>query len=391
MDDTLRRQDLATLAKTLQDQQARSVDVVTPAKSLRSKDGLIVVSGLEPVLEPDGSGVTDANGFYRPNNVGNEGISRMLGIPPQYLRKMHIGTDDTPPFTSLYDSNVNGWLARQNGAKWMLRLLRTDAITGQAGKPDGILRAVLSDRYRTIDNFQTLMAVLSGIRESGLDLGSIKVEADLTERRMIVRVHTAEVALAAPELIGKYRSPYTGLSGMDMPMLFAGFQITNSEVGGGSFSITPRAVWEVCTNGMLVTKDAMREIHLGARLNEGVVKLSAKTVQANLALVASQAQDAVQSFLSKEYLVSKVDEVREEMGVEITDAAKVITSVSKSLGFSESDASDILGAFVKGGTMTAGGVMQAITAVAQSVEDGDEALKWEAAALPALSLAAAMR
>jgi hypothetical protein len=385
MDDTLRRQDLATLARTLQDQQARSLDVVTPAKSLRSKDGLIVVSGLDPVLEDDG--VTDANGFYRPNNVGNEGISRMLGIPPQYLRKMHQGTEDTPPFTSLYDANVNGWLDRQNGAKWMLRLLRTDATDGQ----DGILRAVLSDRYRTIDNFQTLMAVLAGIRESGLDLGSMHIEADLTERRMIVRVHTREVALAAPELIGDYRSPFTGKSGADLPLVFAGFEITNSEVGNGSFSITPRAVFEVCGNGLKITKDAMREIHLGARLQEGVVRLSAKTVKANLALVTSQAQDAVQAFLTKEYLQSKVDEVREEMGVEITDAPKVITSVSKSLGFTEKDASNILGAFVKGGTMTAGGVMQAITAVAQSVEDGDEALKWEAAALPALSLAAAMR
>lgn len=384
MEDTLRRQDLATLAKTLQDQQARSVDVVIPAKSLHSKDGLIVVSGLDPVI--DETGVTDVNGFYRPNNVGDEGIARMLGIPPQYLRKMHNGTDDVAPHPKLYDENVNGWLERQGG-KWLLRLLRTDAIEGL----DGIVRAVLSDRYRSIDNFQILMAVLDGIRSSGLDVSAMRVDADLTERRMIVRVHTAEVALAAPELIGTYRSPFSGASGMDNPMLFAGFQITNSEVGAGSFSVTPRVVWEVCTNGMTITKDAMREIHLGVRLQEGVVRPSAKTINANLSLVRSQAEDAVKTFLSKEYLESKVDEVRVQMGVEIDDPPKVIASVSKSLGFSEADAANILTAFTKGGQVTAGGVMQAITAVAQSVEDGEEALKWEAAALPALELAAAMR
>lgn len=378
MEDTLRRRDLATLAKTLQDQRTRAVDVVASAKSLHSKDGLIVLSGLEPVLEEDG--VTDVNGFYRPTDVGNEGIGLKLGIPNQYLRKMH------EDFPELYDANVNGWLQRTD-AKYLLRLLRTPGQERQ----DGILRALLSDRYRTIDNFDVLMATLAGIREAGLTGDSLRIEADLTERRMIVKVHSEAVALAAPELIGKYRSPFTGQSGMDNPLLFAGFMITNSEVGGGSFSITPRAVWEVCTNGMTITKDAMREIHLGVRLNEGVVKPSARTIKRNLDLVTSQTSDAVKAFLSKDYLESKVEEVQEKMGVEITDAPKVITDVSAKLGFSKDDAADILGAFVKGGTMTAGGVMQAITAAAQSREDGDEALRWEAAALPALELAASMR
>ena len=54
-------------------------------------------------------------------------------------------------------------------------------------------------------------------------------------------------------------------------MVFAGFVITNSETGCGAFSLTPRLVVQVCRNGMTITRDAMRVVHLGERLDQGVV------------------------------------------------------------------------------------------------------------------------
>ena len=57
-------------------------------------------------------------------------------------------------------------------------------------------------------------------------------------------------------------------------MVFAGFVITNSETGCGAFTLTPRLVVQVCRNGMTITRDAIRAVHLGERLDEGVVTWS---------------------------------------------------------------------------------------------------------------------
>ena len=44
------------------------------------------------------------------------------------------------------------------------------------------------------------------------------------------------------------------------PIVFAGFVISNSETGGGAFSVTPRLVVKVCNNGLTITADALRAI-----------------------------------------------------------------------------------------------------------------------------------
>lgn len=374
--DTLRNADLAQLAAALNDQRTRAVDLVIPARDIRFNGAALDLTGLDPVITDDG--VTDPNGRYTPTMVGDEGIATKLDIPLRYLRRMR---ENDP---GLYDANVNTWLSR-SADSYLLRLLRGDDAT----ETRGVLRAWLSDRYRTIDNFDVLLATLQGIRDSGMPIGEGDIQADLTDRRMYTRVSCPAVSAMAPELLHGYRSPFTGETGTDNPTVFAGFVITNSETGNGAFSIVPRLVVQVCSNGMTITKDATREIHLGSRLDTGVVRWSPETLRRNLALVTSQTADAVATFLDRDYLVVKLAELEQAAGVPVKDAPAVITAVSKKLGFTEDQQTSILNHFIAGGQLTAGGVMQAITATAQTVDDGDTAHALEAAALPALELAAA--
>ena len=55
-------------------------------------------------------------------------------------------------------------------------------------------------------------------------------------------------------LLAGYRSPFTGASGADNPVVFAGFVITNGETECGAFSPTPQLVVQVCRNGMTITR-----------------------------------------------------------------------------------------------------------------------------------------
>ena len=89
------------------------------------------------------------------------------------------------------------------------------------------------------------------------------------------------------------------------PVLFAGFVISNSEVGDGAWSITPRIVAEICGNGLQITADVTRAVHLGSRQDEGVVRYSADTMDKELALITARARDAVATFLSPDYLIGE--------------------------------------------------------------------------------------
>lgn len=382
--DTLRAADLPTLAAALNDQRTRSIDVVIPAKKLSTVLGAVRVDGCEPVVDDDG--VTNVDGFYTPTSVGDEGIAAKLGIPIGYLRKCR--TEDV----DLYDANVNGWLKRGNES-YLLRLL-THHDGPQDDGSAGIVRAFLSDRYRCIDNFDVLLASLKGMRVAGVTDPIIR--ADLTDRRMIVRVQAPQISALAPKLLENYRNPWTGKqlgngwtpdrmaehnARLDQlghhnpadPVVFAGFVITNSETGNGKFSITPEITMRICNNGMTITAEALSKVHIGGGLEDGVIEWSDETIHRNLALVESQTADAVGKFLSVDYVEAKIVEAEKLAGVEIDDAPAVIETVSKRLGFTQGQQADILSMFVRGGQLTAGGVMQAVTATAQTIGDGDDA------------------
>jgi hypothetical protein len=218
-----------------------------------------------------------------------------LGIPVAYLRRLR------DEHLALYDANVNGWLAHQPGRRLPIRALLAEG--------DGIALAVLSERYRFVDNLDVLLAVLDGIRSAGADVEVRR--RDLTERGMYVQVASQSVAAQADVLLRDYVSPFTGARGAENPLVFAGFVLSNSETGHGSFSITPRLIAQVCSNGYTITKDAMREVHLGGRLDAGVVQWSAGTQQAAIELITRQAADATATFLTGDYLRRSLDDIEQ--------------------------------------------------------------------------------
>lgn len=399
--DYLRNAELADLANALKDHQTRAVDVVAPATAIRMSSGNIVVQGVEPTM--DANGVTDVNGLYRPTRVGIEGIASRLEIGTRYARKCQ--QENVP----LLDANVNGWMGHDSFAdkKFLLRLLRSDDPSGDA--VDGVVRAVLSDSYRTIDNFDVLLATLHGMKKAGIV--DPLISADLTERRMVVKVTCPQIAVHAPELLKDYRNPFgdgeralgawtpdmvaraAGTEGMgykpgEEPILFAGFQISNSETGGGAFRITPRLEVRVCRNGLTIVAESTKEIHLGAKLDSGVIEWSEETRQANIQLVMAQTSDAVRKFLSPDYVGKKVTTMEKAAGIEVkpADAIEVIASVSKTCGFTQTEQDTILNMFMTGNQFSALGVMQAVTATAQTLS-GDDAYDMEANAFKALAAA----
>jgi hypothetical protein len=375
IDLTTRNATLGDLAAMLQTQQARKVDLVTPASTITAVDGNLVVTGSVPVI--DGDGVTMMDGIYRPTQICDEKIAAKLAIPVGYLRRLRDERVD------LYDANLNGWLHGAEGyaaADDRSFLLRTfKPYSDEAG----IARTLLSDKYGIMDHLDVLTAALDGVKQAGVE---VTIDGtDLTDRRMIVRVAAPDVKALAPTLLRGYRSPFSGASGDDNPTVFAGFVIGNSETGDGAFTITPRLTVEVCNNGMTITRDAMRGVHLGAKMDDGIIRWSQETMEKQLAVVTAKAKDAVRTFCDVDYMTRVITRMETEAGrpVETVDNVRDIT---KALKYTEEHTDGILTHFIKGGQMTRGGVMNAITAYTQTVEDADVAYSMENQAMAALTV-----
>ncbi|MEJ3745530.1 DUF932 domain-containing protein [Actinomycetes bacterium KLBMP 9797] len=393
---TTRNAGLEDLHELLTRQQGTKLDVVAAAPTIRAEHGRLVLAdtGVPASAEDGGAPV---EGVFVPTEVCDEGIAGKLGIPIGYLRRLRGEHPD------LYDANVNGWLAHLPQSRSFLVRCFTSA------QGPGIARALLSDRYGIVDNLDVLMAALDGVRRAGV---AVEIDGcDLTERRMYVRIVAPQVAALAPALLAGYRSPWGGqdvghgwspdrvgraargeglayAAGQE-PVVFAGFEITNSEVGNGRYSITPRLVVQVCGNGLTITADALRKVHVGARLDEGVVRWSRDTERRALELVTAQTRDAVEEFLNPGYVHAKVAAIEAKAGAPVTDPAGTVERVAASLSFSPQQQATILEHFIRGGQLTAGGIMQAVTSAAQVQADADLAHEMEAAGLKALELAAA--
>jgi hypothetical protein len=402
--DYLRNADLAELAAVLKDHRTRSIDIVAPVETVSMRDGALVVNGVEPVLNDDG--VFEVNGLYKPTRVGDEGLARTFDMSLRDTRRMREVN------VPLLTDSINSWMQHDlyAGKSHLYRLLVNPAGEPNPDGYDGVVRAVLSDRYKTIDNFDVLMAVLSGMRNGGVQ--DPIVSADLTERRMVVRVTVPGIAVHAPELLAGYRSPWggapalpgwtpeavaraAGIEGMGYapgtePVVFAGFEFSNSETGGGAFRITPVLEVRVCRNGLKLVAKATKEIHLGAQLDAGVIEWSDATRAANIQLVMAQTTDVIGKFLTREFVAAEVAEIEVKAGIEIkpSKAPEVIATVAKSLRWTQKEQGDILDFFMNGGQMSAGGVLQAVTAYAQTLP-GDDSYELSGQAMEALKLAAA--
>jgi hypothetical protein len=370
---TRRNATLGDVVEVLRAQQEVKLDLVAPARDLRSVGADLHIAGADTVLSVDGVTRTDA--VLTPTRAADGDLATKLDIPAAYLRRTRAQRPD------LFDANVNGWLQHQPDRRLLVRGLHEHG-SGRAG----VLRAVLSDSYRIVDNLDVLMTALSGIRAAGaaVDITS----ADLTETRMYVKVRSTEIAEHAPALLRDYRSPFTGARGSDNPLVWAGFVLSNSEIGAGALSIAPQLTVQICNNGMTLTKHVLKEVHLGGKLPAGQIRWGADTHQAALDLVLKQARDAVATFLDRDFVRAQLAEITADAGVPVDRPAETIEHVSRKLAFTAEQQDLVLNHFLVGGDPTSGGVLHAVTSAAQLTADADTAHEMERHALRAMTLAA---
>lgn len=376
----LKNLSLEQIVDALKEQNLKKFDFVVPSKYIRMRGtDLQVVNeskldDLSKILVETGITLGDAE-FDMINLAVLESchaqLSGRLEIPKRYYDRM-LGMEENHP---LLDHNVSHWFNRHGNKNFLMRTFIDKE------EKTGIARAVLSDRYNILDNYDVMLATLEAIKDSGLN---VQIESgDITDRKFFMRFICPDIEVEASEILKNYRVPNGSKGGNG---IISGFVISNSETGYGKFSISPRATVLACRNGMIFKNDAFQKTHLGGKMDEySTIDWSENTRQKNYELVISQVKDAINTFASKDYLGSKIHELVEMGNKELEHPMETVKNVSKHLSVSEEKEKSILNYFVKGGDTTAFGVTQALTYFAHQDASPEERFEIESNAVEVLT------
>lgn len=328
---------LTALAEELTRQQRVKRDLVVPSALMHH--------------ETDDSGATallveevDAPRRYAVTELARRQLAEKLNIPFKYFERMRT---DEP---KLLDRNVNTWLEREN-ANRMLRTL------------DGNVRAVLSDRYRRLDNFALAEQALPILQ--GLD-GTFE-SVELTETRMYL----------------KFVMPRLSYEMVPGDFVQGGIMLSNSEVGMGTLSVQPLVYRLVCRNGMIAPDHSMKKTHLGRAVNgddeEAIQVFRDDTLAADDKALFLKVRDVMRAALSEITFRQIAVKMQKTMGIEITgNPVKTVEVLGQRYGLNEDERAGVLRHLVSGGALSGYGLVNAVTRFGQDVDDYDRSTELEA-------------
>lgn len=347
-------QDIVALAQELQRLRETSTDIVATTKDLKAvqtRDG-IILTGVQDMPEATGMAL-DVPGFgtYPLTHHGHQQLAEKTGIPFRYYEAMQGAR-----FYDLVAENVNRWLSVQADR----RLVRV---------ADGKVRAVLSDRYRVLDNYDLAMLVM----DRAVEHAAIVQASDLTETRMYIKLvvpeYTAKLAFTEEE-----KRAHTWHGAMDDEVI-PGLVVSNSEVGDGAFRVEPFLFRKVCSNGVIL-EESLYKVHLGSRLEVGELIYSDETRKLADAALWSKVRDIIDATFDEKLLKSVIARMAATKTMPLEKPQEVVDAVVQGLQLSETRKLDLIRYFAKESD-TVFGLVNGITRLAQDFEDTEDQVRLE--------------
>lgn len=315
------------------------------------KDYIIAPSKLEMVPQENDVNLAVINGsatFYPLQQVAHQQLSSILQIPQNYYDRMR---QQDP---QLLADNVNAWLRRETD-KRMVRTL------------DGQVRAILSDRYQRIDNYDIANAVLPVLSNVP---GVRDLSTEITERKMYIKAVTKD-------LRGTIQSKRSGKVG---EIVEGGVMITNSEIGLGSVSVKPYALELWCLNGAVIDR-GMRAAHIGARnkIDGDIAELlSDETKRAEDSATMLKVRDVVRAAFDAARFQQWLEKLQASTEKTIQgDPSKTVEVLANDFNLTMTERTSIMRHLIEGGDLSQFGLMNAVTRAAEDVESYDRATELE--------------
>lgn len=333
---------LVELATAIERQAQQKQDFVVRTQVLRMQSTPTGESGASSLHLGD-----EAHGEFTVNDLAHKQVAQHLGIPASYYARLRS------EYPTLLDQNVNTLLSSMpDGERRMVRTI------------GGTARAFLSDRYRRLDNFDLLEAILPTLMEMpGLEIAS----CDVTEQKLYLKVTTSRIqAEVKPG-----------------DVVQAGLLVSNSEAGLGAVSVQPYSVRLVCLNGAVHNDFGTRRNHVGRLVTdtgEDAYRLFAEeTLIADDKAFYLKVRDVVRGAMSETLFRRIVSQMREAAGAKLDDdPVQAVEVLSKKHGLNGDEQKGVLRHLIEGGDMSVWGMANAFTRLSQDVESYDRATELEA-------------
>lgn len=317
------------LADALMAQVSNKQDYIVPTREMAFDDAEhIIINGV---------GVLGAQDLFQ------QQVATYLGYPYSFWQETR------EKFAGQWRDLANTMLAAQNTP----RMVRTIA---------GNSRAFLSNKYRTIDNWDIAEIALKTVG----NMDSWQVDsAELTETKMYIKVFSPRIE----------REVKKG------DVVRAGFLITNSEVGLGSANVSPMILRLNCLNGQVIEDMSVAKRHLSkvqVGHSDTYELFSDETkAQSDKALLMQMA-DVIRTTVDEARFALVVKKFTDTTERHIDgDVPKVVEVLAKTVNLNDTERSSVLRHLISGGDLTQFGLINAVTAAAQEVNSYDRSVELE--------------
>lgn len=288
-------------------------------------------------------------------------------MPIQQFAERQLGTKLEIP-AGFYDrmrdrhpdvlANVVNELFKREPAQHMIRTL------------DGNVRAVLSNGYRPIDNYDFAEVVIPELISSGAQVESCQV----TEQKLYIKA-------VLPWLDRELPVPEGLVMGVGhnffVRKIIGAITFSNSEVGAGKLTINPGILERACTNLAVFKDEGFGRVHVGKKQQAvDVVEeyISDSTRKLDDAALWARVRDMIKATMDGrviDKIVAKMNQARKDLI--IGDPAEVIEVFSKRHQLNDGERGGLLKLLVASGEMTRYGLQWAVTRLAGEAEDYDRA------------------
>ena len=272
------------------------------------------------------------------NAVGQ--LATKMGIPTRYLKDLAKGQEWQRQLASQI---LNQHCENTQRSRVLLRTVGNQ------------VRGVLSDSYRRLNSTEILIAFL----EEAIKCNAAIADVLYTDTKMYV-----ETILPTPIEIPTRKN--------GVVVMYAGARFSTSDFGDGALDMKSFLLNGACLNGM-VSETQMRQIHLGARLNDNLL-LSQRTYELDTATQVSAVRDVTKYLYAPDTVMAKAMQIEAAADVDV-DASKELKHLAKSGQLLKTESEEIEKILVRNnpddgvqGQSTLWKLTQAITAHARETE-----------------------
>ena len=321
---------LQDLLQSVIDRKATVADFIAPTTALQQRTTVLEGGGVrtDVIREADG-GVPTA--VLEANPVARQQIASKANIESRTAERLREN------YPVEYDGLINA-IWQKEPKKVMLRtyehnaeqhdsMVRDGLGSALVSPNTGVLRALMSDKYKTFDNDHLLEAVVPTLRDSEAQWKVVK--ASITDQKMVIRFKSDVI---------------TGSGAQVNDVMAHGIGISNSETGHGSVSVF-EILWTLfCLNGMQTQKRS-RSAHLTSSRSDSDTwaMLTDQSKQLDNQALSSKLSDIAASYSSRESFDESCERMRSAAGDVIEgDGQAAVEALGGVLKLSKTETSSVL-------------------------------------------------